>query len=83
MKKFEFGPYDFEDLKEKALAPTATQDDIDALGEWLNKYDVPSYNGESFYLYDENDHRQGSIYPEWNDPDENDQSEIIRWHLGY
>lgn len=40
--------YDYEELKNKALSTDATQDDINALGEWFEQYGDRYWNGEYF-----------------------------------
>lgn len=42
--------YQYETLKAAALAPNATQDDINALGEWFQQYGMYYWNGESFEI---------------------------------
>lgn len=38
--------YDYKELCEKALAFNATQEDINALGEWFERYGRSGWNGE-------------------------------------
>lgn len=40
--------YSYEELRAAATAPGATQDDINALGEWFSRYGSSYWNGE-FY----------------------------------
>lgn len=40
--------YDYQELKEKALSSDATQEDINALGEWFEQYGYRYWNGEYF-----------------------------------
>lgn len=40
------GKYEYESLRDAALAGGATQEDIDALGEWLYRYNMSEWNGE-------------------------------------
>lgn len=42
--------YDYKRLVSAALAPNATQSDIDALGEWFHAYDQDSWNGEYYHV---------------------------------
>lgn len=42
--------YNYEELKRKALAPEATQYDIDSLGGWFNRYGDPFWNGECWTI---------------------------------
>lgn len=50
--------YNYKSLVAAALAPNATQPDIDALGEWFRAYDQRDWNGE-FYAVDAAHH----LYP--------------------
>jgi hypothetical protein len=43
------GKYDYQELREKALSASATQDDVNALGYWFSRYGKRYWNGE---LYD-------------------------------
>lgn len=67
--------YDYEELKNKALAADATQDDINALGECLEQYGDRYWNGEYFSI-------EGGIrlYPIYHEFDE-DEFEIIGYEL--
>lgn len=40
----------FSELKEKALAFNATQEDINALGEWFSRHGMSYWNGECFHV---------------------------------
>lgn len=40
--------YDYEVLKNKATDFNATQEDINALGEWFENYGMDFWNGEYF-----------------------------------
>ena len=66
--------YSYKDFLEAATAPTATQVDIDTLGEWLSEYD-PYWNGE---YYDADGLRVYPVY-EWDDG--GDTCEIVRYEL--
>lgn len=48
----------YNELKEKALAFNATQEDINALGEWFERYGMSYWNGECFRV--DADH---NLYP--------------------
>lgn len=48
----------FSELKEKALAFNATQEDINALGEWFSRHGMSYWNGECFHV--DSDH---NLYP--------------------
>lgn len=54
--------YDYNELKEKALAFNATQEDINALGEWFSRHGMSYWNGECFYV--DADHDLYPIYKE-------------------
>lgn len=43
---YNYDSYDYNELKEKALASDATQEDINALGEWFERYGRSGWNGE-------------------------------------
>ena len=40
--------YSYQELRAAATAPGATQADIDALGEWFNRYGERYWNGECY-----------------------------------
>ena len=40
--------YQFDELRAAALAPDATQANIDALGHWFETYGMADWNGEYF-----------------------------------
>jgi hypothetical protein len=62
--------YDYKELREKALNENATVEDRVALYEWLEQYDMRSWNGECF------DIGEGlSLYPVYNITD--DEVELI------
>ena len=46
------GRYDYADLRAAALAPSATQADLERLAIWLTRYDASAWNGE-YYDIDE------------------------------
>lgn len=48
----------YSELKEKALAFNATQEDINALGEWFSRHGMSYWNGECFHV--DSDH---NLYP--------------------
>ena len=48
MKLYGVGYYDYKELYEKATAYNASQDDINALGEWFENYGMCYWNGERF-----------------------------------
>lgn len=47
--------YEYEELKNAALAPNATQEDINALGKWFMCYGSRYWNGEYYEI--DNHHR--------------------------
>lgn len=64
--------YAYQELREKALSPGATQEDINALGEWFHQYGMRDWNGESY------DVGQGyNLYPIYRWDTDLDQGEII------
>lgn len=44
--------YQYEELKTVALDPNATQEAVDDLGRWFQRYDPYNWNGE-YYTVDE------------------------------
>lgn len=48
MEVYNFGKYDYQELRTKALSPGATQKDIDTLGEWFSRYYDLRWNGEYY-----------------------------------
>lgn len=50
--------YDYQELKEKATGPNAKQSDINALGEWFDRYGAEYWNGESYTVDSSN-----NLYP--------------------
>lgn len=72
--------YDYEELKIKALAADATQEDINALGEWFDQYGFDYWNGEYFRL--EDGHRIYPILKEELDEDgELEQADVIGYEI--
>ena len=59
---YNFDYYDFSDLYKKAIAPDATQEDIDKLGYWMSRHGRDSWNGE-YYRVD-SAHELYPIYKE-------------------
>lgn len=55
---YNYDLYDYNELKEKALASDATQEDINALGEWFSRHGISYWNGECFHV--DSDH---NLYP--------------------
>lgn len=71
--------YDYKELKERALSPSATQEDINALGEWFERYGDRYWNGEVY------DIENGiSIRPISAPYEIDDDGEAISWEtVGY
>ena len=68
--------YDFEELKEKALAYNATEEDLCNLGKWFEKYGAVEYwNGECYEI--DNTHSLYPIYDELSD----DYFELVGWEI--
>ena len=65
--------YDYEELRAKAL--NGKQEDIDALGEWLEQHGEKYWNGE---YYDADGLR---VYPVYNELDE-DEYELTGYARG-
>ncbi len=68
--------YDYNELREKAIAPTATQKDLENLWNWFDQYGNRYWNGECYnvdgYL----------LFPVYNmEPDEFDSFEITGYEL--
>lgn len=67
--------YNYEELKNKALSPSATKEDINALGEWFEQYGDSFWNGE-YYEIDSNNR----LYPQYREIDE-DEFEITGFEI--
>lgn len=69
------GYFDYHELRAATIAPNATQDDINRLGEWFNRYGEESWNGE---YYDADGYR---LFPvvEWDE--ENECGNIIGYEF--
>lgn len=68
--------YDFEELREKALR-TGSREDIEALVEWLQRYDPYAWNGESWDIG-----RGYSLHPLYNQiPNENGDYDLLGWEI--
>lgn len=70
------GRYNYEELYAAAVAPDATMDDIDALGEWFSRYGDSYWRGEYYEL----DHGY-RLYPVYEGDIENDQYDIVGWEI--
>lgn len=72
--------YNYEELEQKALAPAATQEDINALGEWFSLYGSTFWNGECYTI--DADHALWPVYEEHFDENgEFDYADIIGYEI--
>lgn len=73
----------YKELRENALKPTATQEDINALGEWFSQYGNMYWNGE-YYDISDKEAKSGEygfrLYPVYKEVDE-DEYELIGWEI--
>lgn len=69
------GYYNYQELRQKAVAPNATQEDVNALGAWFLRHGEKFWNGES---YDMGDGLR--IFPIWEEIDE-DNYEIVGYEI--
>lgn len=71
--------YSYKELREKAVATDATQEDLKALVEWLSTYDLGAWNGE-YYDISAGDEPTGStlLYPIYG---EQEDEGIIGWEV--
>lgn len=67
--------YDYEELLMKAMAETATQNDIDQLGKWFEQYGDNFWNGEVFTIDESHDLKP--IYIEVNE----DEYELSHYEI--
>lgn len=65
----------YEELKNAALAPDATQDDINALGEWFERYGDRYWNGEYFDVNGEH------LYRIYSYDEECDQYDVVGYEF--
>lgn len=56
--------YAYEELKAAALKPDATQEDIDALGEWFESYGTGYWNGSCWTVDEKQDIHLARVYKE-------------------
>lgn len=68
--------YFYEELRAAAVAPTATEDDLAALGAWFEQYGVDSWNGE---CWDAGDGLRLFPIVKWDD--ELDQGETVGYEF--
>ena len=64
--------YDYRELREKAFR-TKSQEDFNALGEWLERFNPWAWNGESYDI--DGGYR---LFPVYEDAGE-DEVKIVRW----
>ena len=70
--------YDYQELKEKALSVNATQEDIDNLGDWFERYGDRYWNGEYFTV---DNNRLYPIYKRVDDDELEEQYEIVGYEI--
>lgn len=71
--------YSYQELRAAALSPDATQDDLNALGEWFEMYghSAPdAWNGEYWDVDDGN-----RLFPIYSEPTEDGDFDIIGYEL--
>lgn len=68
--------YKYEELAAAALAPTATQDDLQRLADWFYNYDMRDWNGEYFEI--DATHR---LYPIYGEEDVDGNVDIVGWEI--
>lgn len=56
--------YAYEALQAAALKPDATQEDIDALGEWFECYGMDYWNGSCWAVDEKQDIHLARVYKE-------------------
>lgn len=65
--------YQYEELAAAATKSNATQEEINALGEWFQIYGMCYWNGSSWIVDEKNDIRLAPVYKEV----EEDEFELI------
>ena len=68
--------YSYEELRAAATADGATEQDVNALGEWFERYGQTCWNGE---YYDADDGLRLFPVVAWDD--EEDQGEIVGYEF--
>lgn len=78
MKRFDIDAkrYSYKDLRAAAMGSSATQEDIDLLGEWFTTFGNDYWNGEYF---DADDGVQ--VWPVYGEPNEDGDFELIRYEI--
>lgn len=56
--------YDYSELRAKAISREATQEDMEDMARWFDKYDIADWNGE---YYDLDGYKLRPIYGEDDD----------------
>lgn len=54
--------YQYQELAAAAMKSNATQEEIDALGEWFQQYGMCDWNGSSWIVDEKNDIRIAPVY---------------------
>lgn len=67
--------YRYQELRQKAVAPNATQEDVNELGRWFEAYGSRFWNGESYGIDD-----NLRLYPIYKQVDE-DNYEIVGYEI--
>ena len=68
--------YSYKELRAAAVAAGASQDAIDALGEWMTSYGNSYWNGECFDIDD-----GLGLWPVYGEPNEDGDVELIRYEI--
>ena len=68
--------YSYKELRAAAVAAGASQDAIDALGEWMTSFGNSYWNGECFDIDD-----GLGLWPVYGEPDEDGDVELIRYEI--
>lgn len=72
------GRYDYDELKNKALSAEATQEDVNALGEWFEQ-NSSDWNGEYYEIDTYN--RLYPIYAENTDESTEDSYDVVGYEI--
>lgn len=68
--------YSYKELRAAAVAAGASQDAIDALGEWMTSFGNSYWNGECFDIDD-----GLGLWPVYGEPNEDGDVELIRYEI--
>ena len=66
----------YKELEAKALAADVTQEDIDNLGRWLERFGSDFWNGESYEI-----DAQHSLYAIYNEEVDDTEYDILGWEV--